>query len=355
MENKTTPIISVIVPIYKVEQYLHRCIDSILAQTFTDFELILIDDGSPDNCGTICDDYAAKDDRIRVIHKKNGGVAAARNTALDVVTSQFVTFCDSDDSYAPDWLETLIWAIEEKCADVVLGNYTRQSEDGEKKVIWHECGTYSTKAPEEKVQYCIEKVLGGKHGWEIWNRLFRTEIIQTHGIRFCCQCKNFAEDLGFVMEYMLYADSAVSIEHAGYFYQVRNGSMMSNSREAIKLDELNEVSLHFATAFRKAFPTAKLQKMVPIFHFLILYNQYQKILWTDRYSVLGQELRNIRRYKEWEMQTKALFRCKNELASFFGKTNAQKLLLFSHYCLHGNWNRFRYESAIAYRWLIKEE
>ena len=101
-------MISVIVPVYKVEKYLHRCVDGILSQSFTDFKLILVDDGSPDDCGKICDDYAKKDNRISVIHKENGGLSSARNAGLDWVfansKSEYVTFIDSD-----DWVDTDCW------------------------------------------------------------------------------------------------------------------------------------------------------------------------------------------------------------------------------------------------------
>ena len=107
--------ISVIVPIYKVEPYLRRCIDSILAQTHENFELILVDDGSPDNCGAICDEYAAKDHRITVIHRENGGLSAARNTGIDWVfensDSQWITFVDSDDCVRPQMLAHLYNAV----------------------------------------------------------------------------------------------------------------------------------------------------------------------------------------------------------------------------------------------------
>lgn len=105
------PSISVIVPVYKVEQFLHRCVDSILAQTFEDFELILVDDGSPDSCGAICEDYAGQDSRIHVIHQKNGGLSAARNAGIDWVfansDSRWLAFVDSDDWVHPKYLETL--------------------------------------------------------------------------------------------------------------------------------------------------------------------------------------------------------------------------------------------------------
>ena len=94
------PLISVIVPVYKVEPYLRQCVDSILNQTYANLEVILVDDGSPDRCGAICDEYAAQDSRVRVIHKSNGGQSTARNMALDVCTGDYIAFVDSD-----DWLE----------------------------------------------------------------------------------------------------------------------------------------------------------------------------------------------------------------------------------------------------------
>ena len=108
------PTISVIVPVYKVEKYIHRCVDSILGQTYTDFELILVDDGSPDNCGAICDEYAGKDSRVVVIHQENGGLSAARNAGIDWTFansgSQWLTFIDSDDWVHPQYLEQLLQA-----------------------------------------------------------------------------------------------------------------------------------------------------------------------------------------------------------------------------------------------------
>ena len=106
------PAISVIVPVYKVEKYIHRCVRSILGQTYADFELILVDDGSPDNCGVICDEYAAKDSRVVVIHQENGGLSAARNAGIDWVfansDSQWLSFIDSDDWVHPEYLQRLL-------------------------------------------------------------------------------------------------------------------------------------------------------------------------------------------------------------------------------------------------------
>ncbi len=129
--------ISVIVPVYKVERYLDRCVESILAQTFKDFELILIDDGSPDNCPKMCDSWANKDNRIRVIHQKNGGLSAARNAAIDWVfansDSEWITFIDSDDWVHVEYLERLYNAAVDNHSDVSICGY--YSTEGEEPVI----------------------------------------------------------------------------------------------------------------------------------------------------------------------------------------------------------------------------
>jgi len=116
-----TPQISIIVPVYKVEDYLQRCIDSILEQTFTNWELILIDDGSPDKSGKICDEYAQRDNRVRVFHKENGGVSAARNEGLIQAKGEWITFIDSDDYVDKTFLED--FGLSRYKADIYLEGY----------------------------------------------------------------------------------------------------------------------------------------------------------------------------------------------------------------------------------------
>ena len=116
------PLVSIIVPVYKAEQWLHRCVDSILAQTMTDFELLLINDGSPDKSGEICDEYAAKDSRVRVFHKENGGVSSARQMGLDNVTGEYVIHCDPDDWIEPNMLIEWIWLFVIFCGMVDIIN-----------------------------------------------------------------------------------------------------------------------------------------------------------------------------------------------------------------------------------------
>lgn len=122
------PLISVIVPVYKVEQYLHTCIESVLNQTYSNWELILVDDGSPDNCPQICDGYASKDARIKVIHKINGGLSSARNVGLDIAKGEFVGFLDSDDFWHADYLKILLDLSVKYSADIVQCSFIRGIE-----------------------------------------------------------------------------------------------------------------------------------------------------------------------------------------------------------------------------------
>lgn len=124
------PEVSIIVPVYKVEKYLPKCIDSILNQVFTDFELILVDDGSPDRCGVICDEYAGKDPRIKVIHQKNQGVSVARNAGLDAATGIYIGFVDSDDWIEPDMYQVMVGHAKETGADVVICGFNCCEDDG---------------------------------------------------------------------------------------------------------------------------------------------------------------------------------------------------------------------------------
>lgn len=206
------PTISVIVPVYKVEKYIHRCVDSILAQTFTDFELILVDDGSPDNCGAICDEYAKKDSRIKVIHKENGGLSSARNAGIDAAGGMYIMFCDSDDYVASDWCDQFLCNVSPSEDNYIFGGMNRSRISENKETI--------TPPP---VLY--------KHSWDIsdylslqsqsilgyaCNVLYYASVFRNHNLRF--SEKVIVEDLPFNLVYLQYMKSLTYTGKAGYYY-----------------------------------------------------------------------------------------------------------------------------------------
>ena len=168
------PKISVIVPVYNVEKYLPRCIESILAQTFTDFELLLIDDGSIDNSGKICDEFAMKDSRIKVFHKKNGGVSSARNVGLDNAKGDWITFSDSDDELFNNALKTYADIIQKyPNVDIICCGHSIYNRSGSTKN--RICDKLLL--IEDKEQILLECEIGSSYGF-LWNKCFRTTIVK---------------------------------------------------------------------------------------------------------------------------------------------------------------------------------
>ena len=125
------PVISIVVPVYKVENYIHRCVASLQKQTLEDIEIILVDDGSPDRCPEICDDLALRDSRIKVVHKKNGGLSSARNAGLRIAKGEYIGFVDSDDTVDPDMYRKMLDVMESQRVDFVMSDYLRIPAEGE--------------------------------------------------------------------------------------------------------------------------------------------------------------------------------------------------------------------------------
>lgn len=219
------PEISIIVPVYKVEKYIKKCVDSILAQTFTDFELWLVDDGSPDNCGAICDEYAQKDVRVKVIHKENGGLSDARNTALDVMQGKYVFFVDSDDWISEDALESAYTALKRTGAKVATGNMVCVYEDGTEKVLY-------APTQEEKV-LMGEEMLSTLLRPNACNRLYAAELFQS--LRY--PVGRLYEDVFVYHKILAQINGMVLVGKNTYYYLIRTGSIM-NSVYNIKFTDI---------------------------------------------------------------------------------------------------------------------
>lgn len=226
------PEISVIVPVYKAEDYLHACVDSILSQTVSDFELILVDDGSPDGCGAICDDYAARDSRVRVIHQENQGQAAARNHAFSIAKGEWVCFVDSDDAVHPQMLERLGQAAAESGAAMSMCRMLEAPEMPEDfsapvEVSWELLST-------EEAPLVALFDAGDYPGWVACAKLIRRELVQSH---LFCPGRVY-EDNEAVCHWIYGAKTVASIPHSLYFYRTNPGSTTQSRFSMKKLDYL---------------------------------------------------------------------------------------------------------------------
>lgn len=228
------PKISIIVPIYNVNKYLHKCIDSILNQTFTDYELILVNDGSTDNCKDIIDSYAKQDNRIITIHQKNGGLSNARNAGLKIAQGEYIRFVDGDDHLPADSIEILLNEIE-KNKDIVLvtGNYIREESAENKILIQNFCEQkYFTL---KEFQYIFRKNLF-KLGYmcAAWNKLYRNNIIKENDLLYE-DGVNYSEDGIFTLKYIMAGmknknNKLVFLQTPVYYYVNNPNSLTTKKR-----------------------------------------------------------------------------------------------------------------------------
>lgn len=206
------PKISVIVPVYNVEKYLQRCIDSILAQTFTDFEVLLIDDGSKDKSGEICDEYAVKDKRIRVFHKENGGVSSARNIGLEHCIGEYICFCDADDWVDISWLKGFTSKFP---SDLIVQGYKCKLFKFDK---WENRQLPNICLPVNSALKCLFE---HENMGYLWCRCFRAALIKTYNVRFN-EFFILGEDYDFILSFCVHVKEIVLSEVYAYNYYEPN-------------------------------------------------------------------------------------------------------------------------------------
>ena len=219
--DKEILLISVIVPVYNCEKYIRRCVNSILNQTYTDIELLLVNDGSTDKSGSICDDFAKKSDRTIVFHTSNLGVSSARNTGLNNCTGKFVFFVDADDYIEPDAIQALVEGYAQSNSEIIIGGFNKVINDGKKvSQVEHFAGNTLLKT-EGLVDYTIKYLRNPRKKqllMSCWAKLFNVSIIKKFDIAFNTELK-IAEDVAFNFSYLKYVSTAYFISKVVYNHQ----------------------------------------------------------------------------------------------------------------------------------------
>ena len=239
--------VSIIIPVYNVQQYLPQCLDSIRDQSYRNWEAILVDDGSTDLSGAICDDYAKEDGRFCVIHQKNGGAACAKNAGLDVVCGDFVTFIDSDDYVDSDWLNKTISAVREYNADVIEFDFDKiYRNESERVNSFAECTTFSA-------ERYLDQYVKTWTSSLFWNKLFRAELLRN--VRFKSE-RRCIDDEFFTYKALTEANLIVRIPDVLYHYRQRASSAVYNPKNQHQiakdsLDVLIERYLWICSRFPK--------------------------------------------------------------------------------------------------------
>ena len=216
--------ISVIIPVYKVEKYLNRCVESVINQTYKNIEIILVDDGSPDNCPKICDEWAKKDKRIKVIHKENGGVSSARNEGLKIASGEFVQFVDSDDYIQTTFCENLVKATMSD-VDLVISGFTIINEENHRIEKKFSAGDITSLKQDINLFF---ELLNANVLYSPVNKLYRKDSIKQNfqeGV-------HIGEDIIFVLDYLMVAkNKIISIEDTGYIYEQNMQSATHQTRD----------------------------------------------------------------------------------------------------------------------------
>lgn len=220
-------LISVIIPIYNVEAYLDECIASVIAQTYSNLEIILVDDGSPDNCPQMCDEWAAKDSRIRVIHKENGGLSDARNAGIDIATGEYIAFVDSDDWIEPEMYEIMLAALKNENADICACNILSCFPD---RICPWGCQEYAVGEPERFLEMIYSDT---SFPVAAWNKLYPRWMWED--IRF--PVGKICEDAFTTYRLVHSAKRIVQIPEALYCYRIRENSIMTSAFRLQRMDE----------------------------------------------------------------------------------------------------------------------
>lgn len=289
-------LISIIIPIYKVEEYLDECIISVVNQTHKNLEIILVDDGSPDNCPAMCDDWAKKDERIRVIHKLNGGLSDARNAGINIASGEYIAFVDSDDYIKPDMMEKLYTAICQENADIAACGIL--SCEGGKETVW---GCHNVVGISEQ----ILKMLYNETSYPVsaFNKLY---------LRSCWKELRFpvgktCEDAFTTYQLIHNSKRIAMIPEALYCYRIRPGSIMTSSFSLKKMDEEEAwqcnykfVELNYPKLKKAAFDFY-LQRVNVLLHTM---TQEDRNNYAAQYQYLHMILKNNFRYVIFSSQLK---------------------------------------------------
>ncbi|MCQ2106153.1 MAG: glycosyltransferase family 2 protein [Fibrobacter sp.] len=212
-----SPLISVIVPVYNAEKTLHRCVDSLLEQTFKNFEVLLIDDGSADSSGTICDFYSGMDSRVRVIHKKNGGVSSARQIGVNAALGLYVIHADSDDWVEKDMLEILYQSATMNAADLVIADFKKELNGNVSECIQPECETSNE---------LLHSLLENKSMGALWNKLIKKDLYRD--VQFDLDVF-FCEDLLLLCKILKNKEPKISYIHKSCYHYIMNRGSITNT------------------------------------------------------------------------------------------------------------------------------
>ncbi len=292
--------VSVIVPVYNVRQYIKEALDSLINQSYRDLEIILVDDGSTDGSGDICDEYQKKDDRILVIHQENGGLSAARNAGLDIMSGDVISFLDPDDAFSSTMIEEMISALQKNNVDIIECKYARynQIELLDEETLVHKISNTKTKIGKYTNKGAIKCILNDGLAFCVWNKIYKKNIWEN--VRFP-EGQNF-EDLYVIIQLLSNAKALFVLDKKLIMYRTRSGSITDTLSYKNIYDNVNSWS-HYVEAVRQLSPeicTAEDVDKALCQEYFSLFNIFARCTFQKPYChqnviFLSNEIRKINR------------------------------------------------------------
>lgn len=287
-------LVSVIIPIYKAEKYLSMCVDSVLNQTYQNLEVILVDDGSPDNCPAICDEYAQKDKRIRVLHQKNAGLSMARNAGLDICTGDYITFVDSDDALHVDFVARLLAACEENDAEIAVGDFMKATPAEYLPKIAAPLANKPVRVVDGRE---ANMMLYRRSEWvrmvTAWGKLFRREMLEME--RF--PDVKLHEDEALIYKLLYRSRQVAMVDGALYLYTANQGGLMANRFTPERMTMLDILDERLAF-YRENGETGDLIRFTQNRQFMFAAAYYRQTL---HYAPKEWRFRHQLRKRQWQI------------------------------------------------------
>lgn len=309
-------VVSVIIPVYNVEKYVGKCLDSIKIQTYTNLQIIIVDDGCKDDSVKICEKYAEQDKRMLIVHKENGGLSSARNEGLKYATGKYCYFFDSDDYIEPDTIEVAVREMQENHAQLVAFNRDKVSEDGHQLSAGRVGNNqYEIHSEKDRMIFYLKVYYAYDICFEMWNKLYDLDIIREHQLYFENNYEVFAEDVCFNSYYLLYVNKVVSIDRVFYHYLVREDSIMGVEQKKLKLKNffclLSRIETFFQT-HASDYMKEHFYLMVPVF----MQGKYADLIYYKLPELLSK-VQPSPEYDYYQSKLQEVMQHKKETSDFF--------------------------------------
>ncbi|MBR0353397.1 MAG: glycosyltransferase [Oscillospiraceae bacterium] len=354
------PRLSVILPVYKAEHYLERCIDSVLVQSFSDYELILVDDGSPDNSGLICDEYASRDQRVRVIHQQNSGSSAARNAGIKDARGEYIYFVDSDDYIEQGLFAAALKAVEG--FDLLTINFRKVDDSGEEleRHIFNDT-VILFESDYERFLFLAGVFFDFRIGFSPWNHFYKRSIIHDNGLSFR-DGVIIAEDLCFNFCYLMHADSITFLPGVYYNYLQHSDSVMGMQKCCYGFERMNDLSRSMKNYLLSLNGFDLYKEYYPIIHIQLMNNAVERARENDpqlsygRIRTIMQE--EISDYNFFAKECHEVIRCVKILDRIKRRPRSLKMYYEFKFYADGNVSSLhalqKVDRIVHYRKLAKE-